>query len=1664
MTFERKVAAQYLSLLLLGNGAAELGDGRRILTVGFQKAPDHPVDDLVIRAALADETAPSLELALAVRRSPKLTRRDPKSQALIREFVQALIQARPAPPEQRLGLVVSGAVPAAQQLKLLADEASCQEGPAEFFGLIHTPGRFDAKARKRLDHMEALVARALRELEIEADEPLVRQRAWELLSILTVSMPRIESPDETDWPRVANDLKACVVNSELGTATQLRDRLLVLAGEYSRKAAEVGLNTLRRDAHALLDAERTRRNRTAWQRLTHLHEEAFKSVRYEMASSRGVRKLRLDRTEAANELSRTVEDAVAVVVTGESGVGKSALTLQCFAEGGGTEPSDRQALCVNLRHLPSLTLEFETHLGAPLSTVLEEMSAPSRILVIDAADAIAEGKRDALRHIAEAANQSGVRVVAVTSDTNKKQVVDTLHDCIGPSVGQYALGPLTDAELEQVLGEFPELSRLGSNPRSREILRRLVVADLLVRASVSESPLTDADAMNLIWEGLVCRPDVPARGSPSSRASALLRLAELELMGGDKLAVVGALDSAAIASLCTDQVLRGGPQDRGDVPEFAHEELRRYAVARLLLSDEEPASRLVQAGAPRWALSAAQLACQAWLAHRVTAEGPLRNSLASLQASFDALVKADFGARWGDVPGEALLSLPDFAELLSDGWRHLRADDDAGLKRLVRLVDQRLRDDNYVVKIAAVDPMIALLLEEPDSWRIGTYTERLMRAWLRAHVVSATPAGHSLRLLLQAQLVADCRVPVQHPDLGEPLPRRVPAIHEATDQVVLELLALLGPDLGEEGEEILRRVAQEAPGWIAPAVEEPFAGHALAQYMPGLLADLTEAYYVDDRPRDPHGVLEQGIRPHRARRAALWGDPHAAWQCGPFFALFRSDFRNGVAVVNRMLNHAACVRSRSLAHADREGHASRSSDVLGSYWTRLGITGSSRRYIGDESVWLWYRGMGVGPYPCMSALQALERSCDQLIEEHGVPVENLVALLLRDCENLAMVSLIVGLLVRHLDDDRGLLDPFLLEPIVWHLEFNRVVHESAGILGASSEGLVHPERRGWSLRDAAFVTAVRAEGDRVAELRDLGGRLVENAKRWLASTKEDPPSQGNAGLRSLADLRAIRGWASILNPDNITVREEEGGVTISSGPPDSVLQDLEEHAENHKRGEEGTRLFLRYQRGPSKGIPKVPGADELEEDLATARKLLEVPPSSGVQRPWETVAMIAGAVIEAHVLRGDRISHDAVVFAGETLLRAGEEARSPRPYEFEGTLYEPAADRSAARSLPLLLLPEAAFIRTAIGRGSEASAYRRTVGAISKLADAVADETRLHLTRGLDHVWSAPCTGRCRCRHHKVAWRTVLQTMRGLVLGDWNPLTGRRVVRSLRRPSARSFARIEGAAVYLPRLDAAIRALAPASVAKNCVSRRAHRLLLAALDAQRRCLLSHPDWDSRDFHTLVSARALLTLAEHGDDSAIFKHIDAYADSSSLISKFLGALSAVAEETPERAAAAKRLWPRIVRHVLALNDSEHTPFGGDFYGDLAVAALLPRATGDWAYFHREVQGKPTIWWDPRCLRAEVEEWLTVAKGRRRCVDRLICFLEVLTTEEQVRTGLGWISEVVLDDPEVAADSLLLEPWLIGSRQVATVAGRSMCWQKIVDALVVAGAVQLAPYSE
>jgi len=127
--------------------------------------------------------------------------------------------------------------------------------------------------------------------------------------------------------------------------------------------------------------------------------------------------------------------------------------------------------------------------------------------------------------------------------------------------------------------------------------------------------------------------------------------------------------------------------------------------------------------------------------------------------------------------------------------------------------------------------------------------------------------------------------------------------------------------------------------------------------------------------------------------------------------------------------------------------------------------------------------------------------------------------------------------------------------------------------------------------------------------------------------------------------------------------------------------------------------------------------------------------------------------------------------------------------------------------------------------------------------------------------------------------------------------------------------------------------------------------------------------------------------------------------------------------------------------------------------------MPNTAGEVAFLYRELDGEPIAWWRPLAWQAAVEQWLPQALGNPACVEHLVGFLLPLPPTDQARAGLPWVERLVLADPgRVARRASLLSAWLIEIRQPASDAGLLPGWQRVVDALVVAGVARLAPYSE
>lgn len=1681
---EHRVGAFYLARLLSGTAVSVLGE-RVPSRVAFQQSQASAVDDLVIFAA---GNAGSLDthLAVACRRSPRFIRSDDKTKELFVSLVlDDLAADASVEVDSRLAIAVSGHQNPAEEVAELAHAARQQPDANTYFSLINDSGRYASKLGSRLSHIEDLVKNAIEAIG-GAEAGPTRERCWSLLKRLHILSFSLEPPNEDDWTSLVDLLTPWSVGGTTESAIALRNELDVLVGEFAQSSADIDANMLRRRLHSFIDPA-VHRSSEGWKRLLLLDRDAREAVPRTLLGAGSQAPLRLERADMRAELAAALHEACGdLVVKGESGVGKSAAVLDAVEAS--VLGEDEQALAINLRHMPDTPLDLLAALSAPLEDLLAQMTAPRRLLIVDGAEAAAENKRDVFVHMLRAAHRGGVTVVAVAASEGASVAIQ-LMKAEGAAVREFVVPSLSDDEISMVAAHFRELERLAADTKGRELLRRPIVVALLLQAGDPGIPLSDADALGHVWQQLVRNGGRRDAGFPDAREHVVLSIAAHALSrdAGDNL--LAGLDPAAVAGLRDSGILRPRSVLPWElVPDFAHDLLRAYAVARQLLRTGDLGGELRRVGAPRWALPAARLASELLLSLPDTAADPVEGRFARLQAPFDDLVGAGHGERWADVPTEALLAIADPLPVLQGAWHTLLDNNAAGIRRLVRVVD--LRHQRYgLLQAVVAEPLIIQLLNEGTPRGLEEDVAELIRDWLNAHIGRRTPGGQPTRLALADAIAKRCAETERELDrkdaearaaraartseeiaADEERQRRfavLPIIgrrrrrptrgrwpYEWIDESSIGHLALLGPDLGPSGEAILRRIAEDAPHSLAPAVETPLAGHALAAFDVALLIDLVEAYYLDADHDDEDGfgyggIHEDGIRGHTG---GSFRTPLASFDRGPFIAMFRADYRRGVACLNRLLNHAARFRVRILS--DRP-YASAGADTS-DYERELSISGAPRTYVGDGQVWLWYRGTGVGPYPCMSALQALEFISDEYIRL-GIPVTNLVPFLLKDAESLAMPALVLGMLVRHLETAGDALDPFIVEPLIWELEFARSMHDQSGILAAHVPGLEGLDRRTWNLREVCMMLTLQAQGPRIEQLRQLGERLVTAARARVGDDTSPAARQ---------HLATVQNWAAALDRTAYQMTpQDDGRILIEQVANPEVEAVLGEVNADIRRTNDALGLTNRHAHVRDNGgrAPDM-SAEALAADLAIAQEILVNPPSGGGGLWPDGVAATAASAFELHFGRGTDVGDADLLWSAKVLLDVASEIAQNPSDAFDGSLFSQGADRSAARGLPYLLLPSARELRTALVT-DHAVGVEQQIALNRAVATGASNEARLAYARSLDVVWLAPCSvdlhNRC---HHHVAFELVEASYTDCVLGEWDSSLQQRSIAYLDPPIAASLADVDAGSVIVRRLSPALRAYGAAAISDACCKQQAQEALDILLAAHRRTMLTYEHgYHHSHSDSLIAARAALWQAIDNRDSPVLEYVNGYLGDSRMLTEALQAINAAAEERADAAAEARRLWPNVMDRVLDAETEGPGIFTGRDWGD-ALSELIPNPAPQWHYLTLELAGEPERWRDLLGWSAQVDRWLGFAVGNRGCIDSLVIAVRELELADQLDTGLTWIEHIVYGDGDGCARTFTLPEWLRERRADLTTPQQHAKWQRIVDRLAISGENRIADLTD
>lgn len=682
----------------------------------------------------------------------------------------------------------------------------------------------------------------------------------------------------------------------------------------------------------------------------------------------------------------------------------------------------------------------------------------------------------------------------------------------------------------------------------------------------------------------------------------------------------------------------------------------------------------------------------------------------------------------------------------------------------------------------------------------------------------------------------------------------------------------------------------------------------------------------------------------------------------------------------------------------------------------------------------------------MSALLAVERFADHLVDTLGLPPSNVTELFLRECNNLAMPGLVVGFLVRHIDQTHNLLDPWLSRPELWSLEFQRVVVEGQlHVQGPDPAELVGRDKRRFSFREVSAQLTLRAmlarDNDRLTALAAVADELLDNARTAT-------------GADDAEELAAVMGWASTLRPEHYQAhRAGDGGVIIQYEPPAEVTSALAPSSESFARSNEAVRLQVAYSESEDRVAP----IETLLADLRVARRIAEDPPIHGPLHPMDPVAAVAAAAIVAHADGRASVPEEDLRWSADILIEA---ATNPviDTFSIDESVFPTGADRSAAVALPALLLPEFRFTDAQLGRLEDA---------LHASAISLFDEVRMSLATGLSRVWTTPChayrdSDPCI---HTVAWEAVQAGLRDCRLGTWTPEAQRRPVDPLEGPYTTTLPEVATDSLRLNRLIPSLIAVAGASQSESCVADESGVLFDVLVDAFRRSSLH---WaiegfgGAGAFHDRRRQAAVRVLVDHavaGHSQALVDHVRAFTSSARALDQLLRDLATIFTYDDSLRQALTETWRTVMTAALDAIAEGADLTSDRHWSDGAIAGLLPTPQLDIGDTNPDatLERAGRTWVHPDAIADLVSRWLPIARHEPKALDALAQLARYTTPGWQTYTGLSWAEDLIAGQYDmIAGRCWFLVDWLSNIRSSEALDAEGWArWRRIVDGLAAEG---------
>jgi hypothetical protein len=1506
--FETRVAAICLSRLLRGDRDAGLG--APVEKVGLQqRAMGAVLDDVTLEATTPLGIERSIEYQVKRRISPAPS--DSDFVEVIGQCIDAVeVDATDGPLSRgarRLGLVSTPSGPLAD-LARVTDIARSHVDPTSFVQAIQVAT--NAGVRQRYEQLCTVVEQKLaadeEALAPQPSDARVDQVVWQVARCLYVWQVDAE-PNGADVSAAIDRLND--LTQGRGDASEVFVRLIEASEEWATQAAVIDQPMLRQRLEGVgiaLDAEPARRAAFA-------HLAAVGTRLTDPSVARIGQTVRLARQALREEVASTLEQNDIVIVTGVAGIGKSVLGRLVAHDVGSTGDV---ACALTLQGRTGTIANVNAELGVDLREGL--LGAPigaTRLLLIDGAEQCQSDGGTLLASILAAIPRNGGsappwKVLLVTRQeavSSVRRFVDEAH------LGEAAcvvVGDLTDAEVQEITDAFPGLLAISRNPRAKSLLlRRPFLADLLTRALGATAGPTgglvgEEDLVDLVSEAIIRRDGGarPGLGDPEERADIYLELAERAL--SDELPIgLSGTSGTARAGLESDDVIRRRQQRW----QFSHDVLADIAIAtRLLESDGD--AQLANAPHPRRLLRAVRLRMQVQL-RQALAGGELHQRWIALLAEAEQLAARD-GSRWADVPWEAILNLGVAPEALRALELNLLADHGAGVARLIDIAGRlgRVRTGENVesphLDLTLTAPLIDLLIE------LGTRLPAPVRPaavqLLSTYLLNAFERDGDATSRLRSAPAAPGAVVgwISDHEYGETL------------RDGLLALGLLGTELEAEHEDFIANRGVIAHADIAALVERPLVSLALARQRPEFLLRLAGIYYLgvgltldgetgehSERPvrgrYSPPAPCdedeEDGVRDHDPRESQHLpmfplGNNQSNPRLGPFAALLEHAPEHGLRLVSAVVERGSQARGRQELSW---GHPPLEIELA------LGDPLGTRTYRGPSSVWGWYRRMGTGSGPATSALMALREWGVRQVDSGRTLAESRNVILGLG-ESLALPAVALSVLVDQLDRVADEVDPFLVEPLVWHLETSRVTQEGS----ITTLDVPGATRLRWTMSMVVMQLVLGGDAERRATLAALAEELASRG-----GMPRDP---------------VVERWARELDFENYRGEPSEQGWLVHVDLGDDLTARL------HSSGGAEARQNLLA----SNLLFRAVALRDNEGDLETAAPLwLQVTsfgfPTDQPLHPRADVicaaaaALITAAVSGVPILDGDLAEAlRALLDMGNTIPRvaerrlettASDEPSSPVPMHDllgagnPGLAWDFGADRSSATALSSLLQHPDVLART--GQPLNTVLVRLEV-----LAASAFYEVRDRIASGLDACWALPCD---EGDHLHAGVEQIARTLLGSSgLGEADK-HGSLIAVRLAEPLESS---LDAGREHLLDLGAAAYAIPVLAAARTGTCRHA-----AEADSLLRALLTfdqavwptqyagHHYYQSEVWRRAVD-RAVAVRILDGEAALLDQYIESFRD---VPEDLRGLLEALVEltDTPERAERLHGAWSQVLDQLL-----------------------------------------------------------------------------------------------------------------------------------------------------